>query len=469
MFGHKRIFATAVVTALAVAALFAGGLKLMADTLASGNIPEMMSYQGYATDSDGNALNSTYTMIFSIYDSSTGGTKYWEEIHGNVTVSNGYFAVMLGSQGTPLAPSVFEGSSRYLQVTIGSDPPLPRQRIGAVPYALQAYKARTAVEATQAMTATYAMTATVALNATGGDSYANVIVVAKSGGDYTSVAAALGSISSPSSSNRYLVYVAPGTYTETALVDVPSYVHLKGAGQNVTVITSARSGIASGVIDGATVRMRDNAQVSDLTILNEAASNDVAVGVYMENVAHGTLLKDVTVKTLGTVANLNTAVYLLEAEPTIRGSWLQGTGTASSLVGLSSENGSGGFPQARIDDSTILGGNDKTETCAVPTGTALSLFQSSPTINNSHICGGNRAVFLGISGSPQIHHSTVRVSSAVNAALTDTPAGGIVSIATSRVDNFNDAFEGTAPRCVYTYSLNYDTLDQNCSAGPVAQ
>ena len=39
---------------------------------------------------------------------------------------------------------------------------------------------------------------------------------------------------------------------------------------------------------------------------------------------------------------------------------------------------------------------------------------------------------LGISGFPTIHHSTVRVSSGFNAALTETTAGGIVSIATSR-------------------------------------
>src|SRR5947208_9693622 len=45
--------------------------------------------------------------------------------------------------------------------------------------------------------------------------YANVIVVARSGGDFTSVAKALGSISDNSPTNRYLVWVAPGIYTET--------------------------------------------------------------------------------------------------------------------------------------------------------------------------------------------------------------------------------------------------------------
>lgn len=467
MLGQKRTLVAVAAALVAVFALFGGGLRLMAANMASANIPELMGYQGYATDAGGAALDGSYTMTFAIYDSSVDGTKVWEETHNNVAVNSGYFGVMLGSQGTPLTPSVFEGSSRYLQVTIGGDPPLPRQRIGSAPYALQAYKARTAVEATQAVTATYAMTATVALNA--GGSYENVIVVAKSGGDYTSVAAALNSISSPSSANRYLVYVAPGVYTESELVDVKPYVHLQGAGQNATVVTSSRSGIASGVIDGATIRMRDNAQVSNIMILNEATTNDVAVGVYMEDASHGTLLKDATVKATGTVAQLNAAVYLLEAEPTIRGSWLQATGSATNIVGLSSENGEGGFPQARIDDSTILAGNDQKENCAVPVGTAISLFQSSPAINNSYICGGQRAVFLGISGFPAINHSTVRVSSNFSAALTETPAGGIVSIATSRIDNFNDAFEGTPPRCAYVFNLNYQALNNSCAASALAQ
>src|SRR5882672_11271321 len=45
--------------------------------------------------------------------------------------------------------------------------------------------------------------------------YQNVIVVARSGGDFTSVQEALNSITDNSPTNRYLVWVAPGIYTET--------------------------------------------------------------------------------------------------------------------------------------------------------------------------------------------------------------------------------------------------------------
>ena len=54
--------------------------------------------------------------------------------------------------------------------------------------------------------------------------YGNVVVVAKSGGDYTSIQAALTDITGVSDTNRYLVWVAPGIYTET--VTMKQYVDL---------------------------------------------------------------------------------------------------------------------------------------------------------------------------------------------------------------------------------------------------
>ena len=75
----------------------------------------------------------------------------------------------------------------------------------------------------------------------GGD-YQNVVVVAKSGGDYTSVQAAIDSITDDAADNPYLVWVAPGVYEEQ--VTMKPYVHLQGAGQEATVITSTASNSA---------------------------------------------------------------------------------------------------------------------------------------------------------------------------------------------------------------------------------
>ena len=66
-----------------------------------------------------------------------------------------------------------------------------------------------------------------------GTAYQNVVIVAKSGGDFTSIQAALDNITDAGSNNRYLVWVAPGTYTER--VTMKPYVDIEGAGELVTL------------------------------------------------------------------------------------------------------------------------------------------------------------------------------------------------------------------------------------------
>ena len=107
-----------------------------------------------------------------------------------------------------------------------------------------------------------------------GSGYDNVVIVAKSGGDYTSIQSAIDSITDAGSSNRYLVWVAPGTYTEKVTMKV--YVDIQGAGENLTFISSNGGSTAAGA---GTVTGANYADLRDLTIM-VTGSNTYGIGLY---------------------------------------------------------------------------------------------------------------------------------------------------------------------------------------------
>lgn len=70
--------------------------------------------------------------------------------------------------------------------------------------------------------------------------YDKIKVVRKTAGDnqFTTIAAAIASITDASSTNTYLIDVGPGVYSETQLV-IPAYVRVEGAGEDITAVMSA--------------------------------------------------------------------------------------------------------------------------------------------------------------------------------------------------------------------------------------
>ncbi len=111
---------------------------------------------------------------------------------------------------------------------------------------------------------------------------ANVLVVAKQNGDFTSPVAALNSITDASKSNPYLVAIAPGEYQlGSAQIVLKPYVELVGSGRIVTRLIASR-GSATDDASAAVIAAADNSSISNLSIENTRA-NTSSFGIYSED------------------------------------------------------------------------------------------------------------------------------------------------------------------------------------------
>ena len=168
----------------------------------------------------------------------------------------------------------------------------PRQALTAAPYALYAVNAGSALTS-DLLDGQHA--------AAFQQHYQNVRVVAKSGGDFTTITAALNSISDASAANPYLIYVAPGVYTET--ITMKPYVDIEGAGELATKITFT----GSSELDTGTVVSANNAELRFLTVENTGGTFDYAVAIY--NSSGAPRLTHVTASASG-AGSENYAVYI---------------------------------------------------------------------------------------------------------------------------------------------------------------
>lgn len=111
-------------------------LFIVQPSFAASGINKQINFQGKLVDNSGvNVADSTYTVVFSLYNVSSGGSATWTE-SDSVTTSNGIFQVALGA-GTSLPGDVdFNSDTWYLGIKVGSDAEMtPRIRFTAVPYA----------------------------------------------------------------------------------------------------------------------------------------------------------------------------------------------------------------------------------------------------------------------------------------------------------------------------------------------
>lgn len=107
-------------------------LSLLFPFTVSAAIPQTINYQGFLTDNAGTPINGTVTIVFSLYDAPTGGTRLWTDSN-SVNAVNGLVNHNLG----PI--NLAFDSQIYIGIAVGSDPEMsPRQALTSVPYAYHA-------------------------------------------------------------------------------------------------------------------------------------------------------------------------------------------------------------------------------------------------------------------------------------------------------------------------------------------
>ena len=82
---------------------------------AAEDVPRTLAFQGRLVRADGTPENTPQDLTFSLYATPAGGSPLWQERLPSVQVTNGYYAVVLGSV-QPLRYELTEGSSLFLGV-----------------------------------------------------------------------------------------------------------------------------------------------------------------------------------------------------------------------------------------------------------------------------------------------------------------------------------------------------------------
>ncbi|MEE8575871.1 MAG: hypothetical protein V3T31_01330, partial [candidate division Zixibacteria bacterium] len=157
------------------------GLLLLLAATAIAEVPQTITYQGRLTDTGGQPVDATVSMVFTIYDTPTGTPGIWYSGIQPVLVENGLFVYQLGSVN-PLADDIFTDTLRWLGIQVGADAEIaPRIKMTSQAFAYHALRADSAGHAATAFFATTANLASNASNAVNADNAINAINAANAG------------------------------------------------------------------------------------------------------------------------------------------------------------------------------------------------------------------------------------------------------------------------------------------------
>ncbi len=154
----------------------------------------------------------------------------------------------------------------------------------------------------------------------------NVVTVAKSGGQFTDIQAAIDSITDASATNPYVIYIGPGIYSVAAgdSIVMKNNVSLIGSGVDSTVIVGQRTSAAFSPSAG--LILASDAEIAQMSIDNNVTSNAEGgvTGIYT---AQPTYMHDLKVSVAGGT-NQSNALYISNAAATVQHVKLLADGSA---------------------------------------------------------------------------------------------------------------------------------------------
>ncbi|HIJ88792.1 MAG TPA: hypothetical protein HPP97_14135 [Desulfuromonadales bacterium] len=172
--------------------------------------------------------------------------------------------------------------------------------------------------------------------------YANVVVVAKSGGDFTDPIAAVASITDASDENPYLVQIMPGVYDLSGTIVMNNNIELVGSGEAVTKLRQQTS--AATIFFNQTLPSK--ASVKNLSVEVLVTPNDQ--GSIIELGGASPIIEKVTITSgvggRGSLTNGGSPVFRNVTFNISGGSWsncVTGTSSASTFEGVTCNSTTG--------------------------------------------------------------------------------------------------------------------------------
>jgi hypothetical protein len=437
------------------------------------------TYQGQLK-SGGSLVTRACAMVFGLYDRPSDGGSIGSPIATTVPVTNGLFTADLD-----FGSDAFDGTGRWLDIQVdctGTPVALPRQWVTPAPMALFASNANLLdgqdssafVALSGAQTVGGLKTFSSGLGFPDGTTQLtaatkprNVIVVAKSGGDYTTISAALTDILDNSALNPYLIYVAPGTYTET--VPMKQYVDIEGAGELATKITFTGSDSSStGTVLGA-----NDAELRFLTVENTGGATTYAKAIL--NISAAPRLTHVTATASG--GTYNSGVNNNICSPAMTNVTASASGGTNSYgvynsyssptmrnVIASASGGTNGYGVYNYYSSPTLASVTASASGATD-NYGVHNFRSSPTIDNSIISANGGTNTYGINNVASNLSYTVRVNNSRLSAATNTirsSAYFTTLVGASQLDGGPVSAGGGTLKCAGVYDANYTFSPSTC-------